>query len=162
MTVIDLSLETSKINVQDVINMTKYNSFTRLCRVTGFVFRFIKNMKLSLRKKYNELVKDDDVTVEELEYAEILWLKECQRAMTLDSKFPQLTKSLNLYCDEDNLLRARTRLSETVELKNDVKFPIVLPSCNHITTIIILDAHHKVLHMKTLLSLNDSSCYHMF
>ena len=63
-------------------------------------------------------------------------------------------KSLQLYKDENSLLRSKTRLSEAKELRKDVKFPIVLPDNGYVTKIIILDAHEKVLHMKTETTLN--------
>ena len=43
-------------NIQDVINMDKFNSFQRLCGVTTYVFRFIGNLKNSIMKK--ELILD--------------------------------------------------------------------------------------------------------
>ena len=39
------------INIQDVINMEKLNSFQRLCRVTAYAFRFVGNLKNSIKKK---------------------------------------------------------------------------------------------------------------
>ena len=53
---------------------------------------------------------------------------------------------MKLYKDEHNLLRSKTRLSEANDIIKDIKFPIVLPNDNHITKIIILDAHEDVLH----------------
>ena len=49
------------VNIQDVINMEKLNSFQCLCRVTAYVFRFIGNLKNSIMKK--ELILDPKVTI---------------------------------------------------------------------------------------------------
>ena len=38
------------VNIKDVINMEKFNSFQRLCRVAAYVFRFIGNLKYSIMK----------------------------------------------------------------------------------------------------------------
>ena len=145
---------TEVLSIQEVVNLKKFSSFSRLCRVTAFVIRFIANLKKSVEKKYDDVIKDDDVTVTELENAEIMWLRYSQETMMNDTKMSQLIKSLNLYQDENSLYRSKTRLSESRELKTDVKFPIVLPSQGHLTKIIILDAHEKVLHMRTETTLN--------
>ena len=85
-------------NIQDVINMDKFNSFQRLCGVPAYVFRFIGNLKNSIMKK--ELILDPEVTINELNYSECLWLKLAQRELISDnSKCEKLHSSLKLYKD---------------------------------------------------------------
>ena len=69
------------VNIQDVINMEKFNSFQRLCRVTAYVFRFIGDLKNSIMKK--ELILDPEVTINILNNSECLWLKFAQKELIL-------------------------------------------------------------------------------
>ena len=143
-----------KMNIQVVINMEKFNSFKKLCRVTAFVFRFVNNLKKSISNKKEQLITDEEITIKELDSVERIWLEHAQFELINNSKYDQIRKSLKLYKDENSLLRSKTRLSEASELAKDVKFPVVLPSEGHITKIIILDAHEDVLHTKVESTLN--------
>ena len=61
---------------------------------------------------------------------------------------------MKLYKDQHDLFRSKTRLAETNNLPELVKFPIALPSDGHISKIIILDAHESVLHSRVNSTLN--------
>ena len=81
------------VNIQDVININKFNSFQRLCKVTAYVFRFIGNLKNSIIKK--ELILDPEVTINELNYSECLWLKFVPKELiSNNSKYEKLRSSL--------------------------------------------------------------------
>ena len=61
------------VNIQDVISMEKFNSFQRLCT---------------------------EVTINELNYSECLWLKFAQKELiSNNSKYEKLRSSLKLYKD---------------------------------------------------------------
>ena len=49
--------------IQNVINVMKFNSFLRLCRTTVFVLRFINNTKKFAEKKYDAIIKDEEVKI---------------------------------------------------------------------------------------------------
>ena len=126
-------------NIQDVINMEKFNSFQRLCRVTAYVFRFIGNLKNSIMKKEKELILDPEVTINELNYSECLWLKFPQKELiNNNSKYEKLRSSLKLYKDQLDF--------------SDQKHE--LPSDSHISKIIILHAHESVLRSRMGSTLN--------
>ena len=137
----------------NVINMEKFNSFQRLCRVAAYVFRFIGNLKNSIMKM--ELILHPEVTINELNYSECLWLKFAQKELiSNNSKYEKLRSTLKLYKDQYDLFRSKTRLAEANNLPEIVGFPIVLPSDSYINKILILDAHESVLHSRADSTLN--------
>ena len=93
--------------------MEKCNSFQRLCRVTAYVFRFIGNLKNSIMKKEKELILDPEVTINELNYSECLWLKFAQKELiNNNSKYEKLRSSLKLNKDQHDLFRSTNNLSK--------------------------------------------------
>ena len=102
-----------------------------------------------------ELILAPEVTINELNYSECLWLKFAQKELiSNNSKYEKLRSSSKLYKDQHDLFRSKTRLAETNNLPELVKFPIVLPSDSHVSKIIILDAHESVLHGRVDSTLN--------
>ena len=73
----------SRINFEEVFNKEKFNSFAKLCRVTTYVLRFINNLKKRIEKK--ELIYDEEITIEEFEHAECIWLKFAQIELIKDN-----------------------------------------------------------------------------
>ena len=63
-------------------------------------------------------------------------------------KLPNLVKQLNLFLDDENILRCRKRL-EYSDLPYEVKFPILLPNKNHYTRLLIKKCHEDNLHPGT-------------
>ncbi|XP_015920366.2 uncharacterized protein [Parasteatoda tepidariorum] len=61
--------------------------------------------------------------------------------------------SLNLFLDEESLIRAGGRLENT-QLSNERKHPILLPKNHHLTNLIIIHYHDSFLHAGTLLLLS--------
>ena len=63
-----------------MINIKKFNSLQRLCRITAYdlFFRFIGNLNSIMKK---ELILDPEVTINEFNYSECLWLKFAQREL---------------------------------------------------------------------------------
>ena len=86
------------------------------------------------------------LTAEEFDNAERMWLIEIQKSSVCNlPKFKQLQKQLDLYIDESGLLRCRGRLQH-VNIPFSAKHPILLPEHHHLTSLIIRDCHHRVLH----------------
>ena len=72
-------------------------------------------------------------------------VKDIQRSIVTDKNYGQLMKQLNLITDNDGLIRAKGRLSYS-DLTYDTKFPILIPSRNLVTTLIIKECHKVVQH----------------
>ena len=60
---------------------------------------------------------------------------------------PSLVHNLNLFLDADGLLRSAGRVDNNPLLSYDAKNSILAHKASHITTLLILDAHHQVGHM---------------
>ena len=99
-----------QMKISNLIEISKFSSLRKLCTVTAYVFRFINNLKLSIKKETRLL--DDEVSVDELNTAEILWVRDAQLELRKSKTFSQISKSLRLYEDEDLILRSKTRLVE--------------------------------------------------
>ena len=63
-------------------------------------------------------------------------------------------KDLNLFLDEKNILRCKGRLDNCNLLNFDQKNPILLPKSNHLTELLIWDAHLCCKHMGPSVTLN--------
>ena len=63
-----------------------------------------------------------------------------------DSRFDQWKKSLNLFADNQGVIRSRSRLPETEKSEFDQRHPVLLPSSNYFTKRLILYTHDKVCH----------------
>ena len=137
------SSKLSSHRIDKSIDFNRFNSFQKLCQTTAYVFRFVQNIKNSIKK--TELVIDDEIKVAEVREAQRKWLKCVQEKFYEDGKIQQLTTSLRLYEDEYSILRSKTRLSEA-DISDEAKYPIVLPNNHPVTDMIIFDAHKEVMH----------------
>ena len=140
------------VNIEKIIDVERYNSFHKLCHVTAYVFRFVNNLKNSVKR--TESLNKNELDVEEIVNAQRTWLKITQHEFYKNEKIKQLVTSRRLYEDEFSLLRSKTRLCEASEIPSEVKFPIVLPNFHHITDMIIWDAHEEVMHSGVHSTLN--------
>ena len=96
-----------------VITVEKFSCLKKLLRVTGYVLRFVRNLRRCLdgkEKVIGELVPED------LEEAEGLWLIHEQVFIVNDSSFEKRKVSLNLFYDELNLLRSKTKMKNVHEI----------------------------------------------
>ena len=129
------------MQLESVISSSDYSRSTRLVRVTAFVLRFINNLKLRVA---SERVMDS-LTASEYQQAEFLWIRSIQNLERKKPNFQQKSLHLGLYEDQDGVQRCKGRLGNAV-LPFDARFPIFLPSDNHLTALIIEECHRKVLH----------------
>ena len=132
------------------VDPQKFSSWTNLLRVTGYVFRFMQNLKVRKRDRPPLL----RLSSTELAGAREYWEKTAQT-----QGFPSVTETavsrqtlrnssisqLNVARDSRGLLRCDTRLDHS-GLPPDAIRPILLPKNHHVTELIIRDAHAKVLH----------------
>ena len=96
-----------------VTTIEKSSCLKKLLRVTGYVLRFVRNLRRCLdgkEKVSGELVPED------LEEAERLWLIHEQVFIVNDSSFEKRKVSLNLFYDELNLLRSKTKMKNVHEI----------------------------------------------
>ena len=80
--------------------------------VTGYVLRFINNLKKKVLKKTN-LVTEDMLTVNEHNEALLMWIKDEQFRLKQQDNYSKLEASLQLFKDKDGVLRLRGRFANT-------------------------------------------------
>ena len=99
MHLVDAVVPEPVIKMDDIIDPKRFNSFEKLCCVTSYVLRFIRNLK-------KENCSDTyEPSVEEINDAQNLWLKCVQDSFYENDKYKQLSSSLRLFKDEFSLLR---------------------------------------------------------
>ena len=125
-----------------MIDVTEYSSFTTLIRVTAYVIRFLMNLKA---KKSGNLTIVRELTRNELQNPETIWLKNVQASMKMEEKFNQVKLSLNVVEDDHRILRCKGRL-ENAPIHSDSRCPILLPGDHHATRFIIEQCHQMVMH----------------
>ena len=58
---------------------------------------------------------------------------------------PPLVTQLNLFLDDQGLIRVKSKF-KTWQHNRDNKFPLLLPQNSHLTHLIIMDTHLRLLH----------------
>ena len=132
--------------VNKVINLHDFSTIQRLQRVTAWVLRFANNIKKK-KKRYGPL------SVSELDSAQILWIVNCQSITypkelanlqgKTSSRLP-LVRQLRLFLVKD-VIRCGGRI-HNAPLHESTKFSILLPQNQHLTQLIVRDAHERTLH----------------
>ena len=77
--------------------------------------------------------------------AEHMWIMECQRTIGTDKNFKHWCRQLDLFQDEAGLWRCRGRI-QNAAVSYPTKHPILLPKNHHITKLLVMEAHRRVLH----------------
>ena len=101
--------------------MEKFSSLHRLYTVLAYVLRFKHNMLDSIQNTGERI---GDLNVSELNCAENVSIKFEQSEIS-NEKLGVLRKLLNLFYDDDGIIRVKGRL-ENSDLDGKTKFPILL------------------------------------
>ena len=136
-----------------IIPVDKYSDLNKLFRVTALVFKFIS------------ILKKSDVT-EHLELARKYWFKIEQRKHLVDeTKFlndykksvnvPKNVTNLNLFLDNDGIMRSKGRIDKCEQFSYDVHNPILLPRESFLSDLFITDHHKRCMHLGTSSTLNS-------
>ena len=155
-----LSAENKILNINvciessdSIFPITKYSTHDRVLKITSLVFKFCYQLK---RSKKSDL--------ECYNMSKLYWLKQEQATFfkeecgylknKTETSIPSRVGNLNLYLDDDGLLRSRTRLENCSYFCTEVKNPILLPRHSYLTELIIWYYHKKCLHLGTSTTLN--------
>ena len=133
-------------HISRVMDCERYSSYSRLLRVTAYVFRFINNCR-----KRNK--RGAELTAKEMEEAETKWICDVQSEFSTQ-KLTDLKKHLRNFVDNNGIIRCQGRLARS-HLSYETKHPILLPKEHHITILIIWDCHKRVLHNGTKETLQE-------
>ena len=92
---------------------------------------------------YQKNFKKPLIKINNIFNGELLWLRDIQYK---DSRFDKWKKSLNLFTDNQGVIRSRSRLPDTEKFEFDQRHLVLLPSSNYFTKLLILYTHDKVCH----------------
>ena len=135
-----------KASLSECIDLERFSSKKKLFRVTAYVMRFVSRLKEKIRNTRNiQNSPDQSLSVREVEAAELLWIREVQRSIAYGDKFSQQKLSLGLFLDDKGIYRCRGRL-ENSALPYQAKYPALLPSKHHLTSLIVQECHGNVKH----------------
>ena len=112
------------------------------------MLRFIKKLKSRVNKLNEEdssLNPNQFITVEEIYHSEKLWIEEIQKDIHTNEHYNSWEKNLGLFTDADGILRCKGRFRYS-SLNYDEKHPAIIPRDHRLTSLIVSDAHSKVLH----------------
>ncbi len=141
----DVNTQTINFRVGEVVDTSKYSTYSKALRVTAYVFRFIQNIKHRSDQRKGPL------TVLELATAEKHLICARQQAIyNLESEDlrakrklkprSSLIRQLRLFIDKDGLIRCGGRI-HNAPIPKATKFPILLPKNDYLTNLIIRDIH---------------------
>ena len=101
--------KSNELGIGKIIDCKRFSNLKKLLIVSALVLRFVRNMKCVLTGK--ERV-GGEVTLLEAKNSELEWLKFEQHFIIQDSKFQKQKHLLNLYFDENDILRLQTRTNQ--------------------------------------------------
>ncbi|XP_065654560.1 uncharacterized protein LOC136081190 [Hydra vulgaris] len=136
----NLVLNDNYLNL-NMIDITRFNNYLHLLRVTALVLQFITNLKLKRDKKQLKLSNLDSI---EIKNALKIWVMFVQRSITRDKNFKQLQLDLNLQ-NVDGIIRCIGRL-QNAPITYYAKNPIFLPRNSEFTNLLINYNHSLVMH----------------
>ena len=129
-----------------VLQCGSYSSLTRLLRVTAYVMKFVHALSNSDPIMAKGIVRaTPTLTVDEINSALTYWLKMSQSPLPEASKFRKWTHQFGLFQDEAGLWRCKGRL-QNAEAPLAAVHPILLNKEHHLTTLIVIAAHERVMH----------------
>ena len=141
--------EVIKVNT-GILDIDKFSSYEKLLKITSYLFKFLCKLKggnpLEKAKKY--WIK---VAQTERYSKEIAFLKSDVKN---DKHVPTLVSNLNLFLDENEIVRSRGRISKCLYFDYEVYNPVLLPKGHKLTSLYINYCHARVQHMGTGTTLN--------
>ena len=128
--------------IGQLIDCENFSSLDRLLRVTALVLKFTR---LLCQKVKRTDVSDDSGSQYDLDQARLLWIRESQSRLEGNKGFHTWKRQFDLFVDDSQLWRCRGRLSNS-NLPSPAQMPILLDKDHYLTTLIVLDAHQRVMH----------------
>lgn len=125
------------VSIESLLEPTAFSTLPKLLGTTAMVLRAVRRFKRGKREAQLPVH-----AVEERKQAEILWVKSAQQLFT---NLQNLTKQFNLFKDEHGVWRCGGRLAN-IEVPFETKFPILIPRSHYLSTLIVKQAHERVLH----------------
>ena len=140
----------------------RYSSLLRMLRVTAWCLRFISRLKLKgSGQNYKEMPNiGRELQADEISDVERLWVERVQTKHFRDvltaiheNRKNSTQSQLGIFEDSDGLLRCKGRLENSC-LTESAKYPILLPSDDRFTELLIEKIHKEILHSGVSQTLN--------
>jgi len=140
----------SKPGLDQIMDIARYSTLTKLHRVTAYVLRFITNAKRASPRLSGHL------TAAELNQAQILCIKSVQQAsfgkeianlQSNSSRLP-LIRQLRLHLNKDGIICCGGRI-HNAPVSHQTKFPYLLPQKHRLTELIVRYIHEQHFHCGT-------------
>lgn len=141
-------------NLDACIPISIFICCDKLFRVSALVHRFVRNLKIKAKILKEGTVCHEEVTEAEIAHAEVLWLRSVQRNLKSLTNYSHLEHEFGLYEDENGVVRCKGRIANA-DLPHETRFPALLPRNNHISTLLVRQAHEKVHHSKVVATLSQ-------
>jgi hypothetical protein len=155
LTVDSSETESTKMDINAIIDIDRFGNYKKLLRVTACVLAFINALKKKNVSKPTQSVQLSFLTAKEIELAELAWIKSIQGssfAKELEylihkpkASPPQYVQQFGLYIDKNGILRCKGRIDNST-LDFDSKHPILLPSKHRFIELLVRDVHESVKH----------------
>ena len=146
------TIQVNKVNT-GIVNINNFSNFEKLLKTTGYFFKLVSKIK-----GYDPKIKSIEywVKIAQSEYfaKEISFLKESANNLNNKNKVPPLVLNLNLFLDNNGILRSRGRISKCLYFNFDIHNPILLPKEHRFTSLLIMYCHLKVQHLGVGTTLN--------
>ena len=139
-----------KVNT-GIFNINNFSSYEKLLRCTAYVFKLVSKVKGGdpKVKALNYWIK---VAQSEHFYKEIDFLKNVNNES--NKTVPPLVSNLNLFLDDNGIIRSRGRIAKCLYFNYDVHNPVLLPNGHRFTALYISYCHAKVQHLGIGTTLN--------
>ena len=165
----ELSLHSTTSVPTPLLNVGDYSSFTKLKRITSWVFRFIRNSRS--RQHETEPTRHAHLTTQELNDAATYWYSRAQRdhfeveidAIKSKTGLPKATSLLPLHpiLDSTGILRVGGRQQHS-DMPYSKRYPVILHHQHPLSHLIVHSEHLRLLHAgPTLLSSSLCRRYHI-
>ena len=160
-----LSSSSDVLNIQSLVNVERFGSKRKLLGTLAWVLRLAENCKASLNNEQLEL--SEELRNEEFERAEYKLSSYIQKeefseeydflCCKMVTKPPLKVKQFNLFLDNNNVIRARSRITNA-SVSDSTKTPILLHPRNWYSKLVIKGYHDIVLHSGVCDTLNAIRC----
>uniref|UniRef100_A0A7I4YWZ2 DUF1758 domain-containing protein n=1 Tax=Haemonchus contortus TaxID=6289 RepID=A0A7I4YWZ2_HAECO len=127
--------EKERPQTREIINLSSYNSYTKVRRIMAYILRFLRNIFERLQPKLKNKLKENCpwivltherfLSAKEIEIADLILIRNHQKTHFSTQYKKELNKNLNVKMDKDQVLRAYGRLNKS-DLQDSAKNPIVV------------------------------------
>ena len=139
--------------IEQVIDCANYSSLSLSSSSRYFSRTEILSFLLS-KVRHSNVVGDGFQSKDE-----VLWIQSSQSSLPKEKKFPQWKVQFDLFMAEEKIWRCKGRLQHSSLLWTTIQ-PILLNEKHHLTTLIVCQAHEKVMHYGTKATLTELHSQH--